>query len=214
MGFNFFGLKKKPVIEDVVPKVPTEAAQPVSMSFDEALALQAAAEADKAAQDKAQADEAASKLAEEKAAAQKAAELVAAQKAALTNLKEETSSLEMLVQFDASQKEASPPAVAVATQQANDSPKDLGQMGSMTATREDVIAAYKIFLGRLPESMEVVDPRVGVTPAALLVDFLASKEFLDQTPKSQLVLAVAKKILDERRQAAAEGQTPTGEAAA
>jgi hypothetical protein len=61
----------------------------------------------------------------------------------------------------------------------------------------------------LPESMEVVDPRVGVAPAALLVDFLASKEFLDQAPKSQLVLAVAKKILDERKQAAAaEGAAP------
>lgn len=80
----------------------------------------------------------------------------------------------------------------------------LGQMDTIKATREDVIAAYKIFLGRLPESMEVVDPRVGVTPFALLVDFLASKEFLDQAPKSQLVLAVAKKVLDARAQEAAE----------
>jgi len=77
-----------------------------------------------------------------------------------------------------------------------------GQMDTMKATREDVIAAYKIFLGRLPESMEVVEPRVGVTPFALLVDFLASKEFLDQAPKSQLVLAVAKKVLDAREQEA------------
>ena len=80
----------------------------------------------------------------------------------------------------------------------------LGQMDTIKATREDVIAAYKIFLGRLPESMEVVDPRVGVTPFALLVDFLPSKEFLDQAPKSQLVLAVAKKVLDARAQEAAE----------
>ena len=77
-----------------------------------------------------------------------------------------------------------------------------GQMDTMKATREDVIAAYKIFLGRLPESMKVVEPRVGVTPFALLVDFLASKEFLDQAPKSQLVLAVAKKVLDAREQEA------------
>ena len=74
-----------------------------------------------------------------------------------------------------------------------------GQMDTAKATREDVIAAYKIFLGRVPESMEVVDPRVGVAPAALLVDFLASKEFLDYAPRAQLVLAVAKKILDERK---------------
>ena len=74
-----------------------------------------------------------------------------------------------------------------------------GQMDTAKATREDVIAAYKIFLGRVPESMEVVDPRVGAAPAALLVDFLASKEFLDYAPRAQLVLAVAKKILDERK---------------
>jgi hypothetical protein len=83
-------------------------------------------------------------------------------------------------------------------------PEMLSQMGTMKATREDVIAAYKIFLGRLPESMEVVDPRVGVSPMALLVDFLASKEFLDQAPKSQLVLAVAKKIIDARKLTAHE----------
>jgi hypothetical protein len=75
----------------------------------------------------------------------------------------------------------------------------MGQMDTLKATREDVIAAYKIFLGRLPESMEVVDPRVGVSPNALLADFLASKEFLDQTPKAQFVLAVSKKILDARK---------------
>ena len=89
-------------------------------------------------------------------------------------------------------------------------PDTQAQMDTLKATREDVIAAYKIFLGRLPESMEVVDPRVGVAPAALLVDFLASKEFLEQASKSQLVLAVAKKILDERKQAvAAEGTSPS-----
>ncbi len=82
----------------------------------------------------------------------------------------------------------------------NPEPKVLGQMETINATREDVIAAYKIFLGRLPESMEAVDPRVGVSPSAILLDFLISKEFLDQASKSQLILAVAKKILDERKQ--------------
>jgi hypothetical protein len=83
----------------------------------------------------------------------------------------------------------------------NPESKVLGQMDTIKATREDVIAAYKIFLGRLPESMEVVDPRVGVSPSAILLDFLISKEFLDQSSKSQLILAVAKKILDDRKQA-------------
>ena len=92
----------------------------------------------------------------------------------------------------------------------NSEPKVLGQMDTLKATREDVIAAYKIFLGRLPESMEVVDPRVGVAPSAILVDFLISKEFLDQASKSQLILALAKKILDDRKQTSpSEEATPS-----
>lgn len=210
MVFNFFGLKKKPVIEDVVPKVPTPAAKPEPMSFDEALAVQEKTDAVAAENEAKSRAEAAEKAAAIEKAEQDAAALAAAQKAAITELKESTSSLEMLVQFDASQKEDSPPAEPAAVPQTNQAPEVLGQMDTITATREDVIAAYKIFLGRLPESMEVVGPRVGVSPAALLVDFLASKEFLDQAPKSQLVLAVAKKILDERKQAAAaEGPLPT-----
>lgn len=199
MVFNFFGLKKKPVIEDVEAKVPTEVAKPVSMTFDEALAAQEKADA-VAAENEAKAKaEAADKAAAIEKADQDAAALVAAQKVAITELKESTSSLEMLVQFDASQKETSSPAEPAAATQTNQAPEVLGQMDTIMATREDVIAAYKIFLGRVPESMEVVDPRVGVAPAALLVDFLASKEFLDYAPRVQLVLAVAKKILDERK---------------
>ena len=89
-------------------------------------------------------------------------------------------------------------------------PKVLSQMETLKSTREDVIAAYKIFLGRLPESMEVVDPRVGVSPSAILVDFLVSKEFLDQAPKSQLILGLAKKILDERKQNAVAEEPASG----
>lgn len=231
--FNFFCLKKKPVIEDVEVKVPTPAAKSAPMTFDQALAAQAATEAEKAVEVHVHAQTAADQIAKEKAAAlaaeeeakamaetalkaeKEAAAAAAAQKAAHMELKEATSSLEMLVQFDASQNAAPPPVEPVAVPQANEAPEVLGQMDTTRATREDVIAAYKIFLGRLPESMEVVDPRVGVSPAALLVDFLASKEFLDQAPKSQLVLAVAKKILDERNQAAAaEGVTPSSETTA
>ena len=173
MVFNFFGLKKKPVIEDVEAKVPTPAPKPAPMRFDEALAAQAAAEA--------------------------------ATKGQATQ--------EAVVSVAPAPEPAAAPVVAAeaapAEPAADAEPEVLGQMDTMKATREDVIAAYKIFLGRVPESMEVVDPRVGVAPAALLVDFLASKEFLDQAPKSQLVLAVAKKILDERKQAAAaEGAAP------
>jgi hypothetical protein len=189
MVFSFFGLKKKPVIEDVEPKVPTPTAKPVSMTFDEALAAQAAAEAAKAGGD------AAPVQAEQPAPAPVAVHV-------------EPVAPEPLAPV-AAVAEPLPEPEPVAADAPAAKPEVAGQMGTMKATREDVIAAYKIFLGRLPESMEVVDPRVGVTPAALLVDFLASKEFLDQAPKSQLVLAVAKKILDERKQAAAaEGSAP------
>ena len=67
------------------------------------------------------------------------------------------------------------------------------------ATREDVIAAFKIFLGRMPESEEVIATWVGVKPQAILVDFLKSPEFLNHVQKSQFILALAKKVLDDRK---------------
>ena len=149
--FNFFGFKKKPVVQEVALEALTPP-QPSSMTFDEALAAQVAAKA--------------------------------------------------VVVETPPPMPAPAPAMVSAEVVADVEPEAAGQMDTMKATREDVIAAYKIFLGRLPESMEVVEPRVGVTPFALLVDFLASKEFLDQAPKSQLVLAVAKKVLDAREQEA------------
>jgi hypothetical protein len=179
--FNFFGLKKKPLIEDVEAKVPTPEGKHTSMSFNDALSAQAAAEA--------------------AAKVEVTPEVVAPVAPAPVDI------------------ETAPPTTVAVEQLANAAPAVepgvLGQMNTMKSTREDVIAAYKIFLGRIPESMEVVDPRVGLAPVSLLVDFLASKEFLDQAPKSQLVLAVAKKILDERKQAAAaEGVTPSSETTA
>jgi len=86
-----------------------------------------------------------------------------------------------------------------------------GQMDNASvSTAEDVIAAYKIFLGRLPESMDVVTPRVGISTAALLVDFLKSREFLDHPPRSQLVLALAKMVLDARKDAAQAAPAGSG----
>jgi hypothetical protein len=190
MVFSFF--KKKPVIEDVEAKVPTPAAKPVPMTFEEALAAQAAAEG---------------------RVAVSAAPVAAAEPDPVTPEPVAPAAVvaePVAVPVVAADVPPAAPVAAPATPVAE--PEEAGQMGTMKATREDVIAAYKIFLGRLPESMEVVDPRVGVAPAALLVDFLASKEFLDQAPKSQLVLAVAKKILDERKQAAAaEGAAPAAQ---
>ncbi len=204
MVFNFFGLKKKPVIEDVEAKVPTPASKPVPMTFDEALAAQAATEA--AA--KGQAAPEAVAPAPEPAPVVPAPVVAEPVAAVAAEPVADVAPVAVAPAVVQAEPEAPAPAADADAAPAAE-PEVLGQMDTMKATREDVIAAYKIFLGRVPESMEVVDPRVGVAPAALLVDFLASKEFLDQAPKSQLVLAVAKKILDERKQAAAaEGAAP------
>ena len=234
MGFNFFGFKKKTTIEDVEAKEPTPAAKSAPMTFEEAFAAQAAAlsaaqaneatEVDaslaKAAQEKAIAEAAAAKAAQEKAEAEAEAEaakaeqekamaLAAAQakaaedkaialaaQAAAEQAAQESllSPLDLLAQVDASPVNAEPVKA----------PEGQNQMLTAKVTQEDVIAAYKIFLGRLPESMTVVDARVGVAPLVLLADFLSSKEYLDQPAKAQLVLAVAKKILDERKKATPE----------
>ncbi len=78
---------------------------------------------------------------------------------------------------------------AVTPLEAPDDPesKVLGQMDTLKANREDVIAAYKSFLGRLPESMEAVDTKVGVAPSAILIDFIISKEFLYHGVKLQFI---------------------------
>jgi hypothetical protein len=211
MGVGFF--KKKPVIEDVEVKQPTPAAKPAPMTFDEALAAQAAAEgrvAVSAAPVAAVEPEAAP--APEPAPVSAQVEPVAPEPVAPVAVVAEPVAAPVAAAEVPSAPVAAPATPAaepVAADAPAAEPAEAGQMGTMKATREDVIAAYKIFLGRLPESMEVVDPRVGQPVAAVLVDFLASKEFLDQAPKSQLVLAVAKKILDERKQAAAaEGAAP------
>lgn len=69
-----------------------------------------------------------------------------------------------------------------------------GQLKVMNVTPEDVIAAYKIFLGRQPESMSVVQPRVGMTTDMVLIDFLTSTEFLSRKGVGNLIKIVYKKF--------------------
>ena len=75
---------------------------------------------------------------------------------------------------------------------------DFAQMASMRATAEDVIAAYKIFLGRLPESAQVVQQRMGPPVATLLIDFLASDEFLMHPERAKLILGLAKRVQEQQ----------------
>lgn len=159
--FDFFRLKKKPVIEDVEAKVTTTVAKSDPIWVDEALALQASAEA----------------------------------------LELQAQPQPEPVTESVTQPEPAPGPEAVPGPAP--APEVLGQLDTMMSTREDVIAAYKIFLGRMPESKEVVDARLGMSLPALMLEFLASTEFLNQPQKTQLVLVLAKKILDARNQAAA-----------
>jgi hypothetical protein len=196
MAFSFFGLKKKPVVHNVEPQTATPVDKFSSLTFDDALAAQVAAQA-LAGQAKA-------------LAAQVAAQSVATQAEPLAQAPMMPSAVvvEPLAaplkatpepEMPVPEISAPPEAPAFEGKAAPQEAEVLNQMETVKATREDVIAAYKIFLGRLPESMKVVDQRVGVSCAALLVDFLASKEFLDQPTKAQLMLAVAKKIFEKRQ---------------
>lgn len=67
------------------------------------------------------------------------------------------------------------------------------------ALAEDVVAAYKLFLGRLPESTEVVQLRIGLPLDKLLFEFMASPEFLASEGRSRLALAVAMQVLVEQK---------------
>ena len=90
------------------------------------------------------------------------------------------------------------------------------QMESMLMSQEDIIAAYKIFLKRHPETMEVIKPRVGLTGDRVLVDFLSSSEFTSRPEVVNLIFALAKKLLDEQKakatqEAVASPSTPAPE---
>lgn len=67
------------------------------------------------------------------------------------------------------------------------------------ALAEDVVAAYKLFLGRLPESTDVVQLRVGYPLDKLLFEFMASAECLGSESRTQLVLSVAMQVLLEQK---------------
>ena len=74
------------------------------------------------------------------------------------------------------------------------------QKSTMSILQRDVVSAYRIFLGREPESLDVIDPRVGVEPANLLLEFLSSQEFSSRPEVIQLLTLIAKKILETRSQ--------------
>ena len=105
-----------------------------------------------------------------------------------------------LVTPSATPSDNAPPALSETTAEkvlsAAETPK---QMESMLMSQEDIIAAYKIFLKRHPETMEVIKPRVGLTGDRVLMDFLSSSEFTSRPEVVNLIFALAKKLLDEQK---------------
>jgi len=67
-------------------------------------------------------------------------------------------------------------------------------------TREDVIAAYKIFLNRLPESFEVIQSRLNSSVEANLIDFALADEFIKRADLAAIVFPIAKKIIEASEQ--------------
>lgn len=98
------------------------------------------------------------------------------------------------------QPAASAVAVAAPTEAPTEAPREAPtQMNSMAMSQEDIIAAYKIFLKRHPENLEVVQPRVGLSGDRVLLDFLSSGEFTSRPEVVQLIFALAKKLLEEQK---------------
>ena len=87
------------------------------------------------------------------------------------------------------------------------------QTEGMVTTREDVIAAYKIFLGRIPESEQAIAAWTGLPAPRLLIDFLVSNEFLGNADKVQFIVNLAKKIVQVQAQAAEKNASPEAQSA-
>lgn len=104
------------------------------------------------------------------------------------------------------------PAIAASPTPAAAPSEALTQMNSMAMSQEDIIAAYKIFLKRHPENLEVVQPRVGLSGDRVLLDFLSSGEFTSRPEVVQLIFALAKKLLEEQKAKSATEPSNTGDA--
>ena len=66
---------------------------------------------------------------------------------------------------------------------------------SSKMTQEDAVAAYKFFLGRFPESMEMMRERVGLPCDAVFRSFITSDEFLQRQEYWPSIVNAAQKIV-------------------
>lgn len=87
-------------------------------------------------------------------------------------------------------------------------PADPTAIQPLFMAKEDVIAAYKIFLDRLPESNAVMNQRIGATAEANLIQFMLADEFLKRPEVKPLILGLAKQIIERQKAASASAEIP------
>lgn len=75
----------------------------------------------------------------------------------------------------------------------------LPQLLNVSCTHEDVIAAYKLFFGRLPTAKDELSKNVGKSSDSLIAEFLFSKEFLVNEDKRRFIFYLANKIKETRK---------------
>jgi len=69
----------------------------------------------------------------------------------------------------------------------------------MIATKEDIIAAYKIFLNRHPESSFVLQNRIGKSIEENLIEFALSDEFLNRADVAEIIQKAAKIVAENEK---------------
>ena len=70
------------------------------------------------------------------------------------------------------------------------------QMSTILITEKDVVAAFKLFLNRLPLPSEDLSPLFNSKPEEFLRWILNTPEFLNRTGTDSLILNITKKIQD------------------
>lgn len=117
----------------------------------------------------------------------------------LPNPKFENANSESNNGLEHEKSESAPPLISDASQ-VNNSPaspqispldpkSDLIKMNA-----QDITAAYKIFLNRLPENELVVDSRIDKSPEEILISFMNAPGFLNKASFRNLILTLAKEI--------------------
>ena len=71
-------------------------------------------------------------------------------------------------------------------------------------TKEDVVAAFKLFLNRMPLPTEDLSPLLNSQPGEFLRLIMNTPEFLNRTGTDALILNTTKKIQDFQKSNAAK----------